>query len=154
MGRNCSAKNCQKNDARNVNTSFFKFPDDVTLCAKWIEFCASPQLTAAFQASGPYGIRGRKICSDHFTRDSFRAPLNTHQGLKYGAVPRLNTNAEEYLDVEYLEDSESTDVTKEVDTPMITSKRKKVEKRYYVQGRHDLFEVLILEDPQKIDNES
>lgn len=66
----------------------------------------------------------------------------------------MNTNEEEYLDVEYLEDSEPTDFTPAVDTPMTKSKRKKVEKRYYVQGRHDLFEVLILEDPQEMNNES
>uniref|UniRef100_A0A8D8C879 (northern house mosquito) hypothetical protein n=1 Tax=Culex pipiens TaxID=7175 RepID=A0A8D8C879_CULPI len=29
MGRNCSVKNCFKNDSRNFNTSFYKFPDDV-----------------------------------------------------------------------------------------------------------------------------
>lgn len=68
--------------------------------------------------------------------------------LKDDAVPRLNTNEQEYLDVECLEDPKPTDVTPTVDTPITTAKRKKVEKRYYVQGRNDLFEVLVLESQQ------
>uniref|UniRef100_A0A1S4KID3 Uncharacterized protein n=1 Tax=Culex quinquefasciatus TaxID=7176 RepID=A0A1S4KID3_CULQU len=104
MGRNCSVKNCFKNDSRNFNTSFYKFPDDVDLCGQWVQFCGSEELEAAFVAAGPYGIRGRKICSDHFSHDCFRMPERTEKGLKYGAVPRLDANEENYFDVEYLED--------------------------------------------------
>uniref|UniRef100_A0A1Q3G0W9 THAP-type domain-containing protein n=1 Tax=Culex tarsalis TaxID=7177 RepID=A0A1Q3G0W9_CULTA len=143
MGRTCSVKDCKSNETKHFNISFYKFPDDEHICEKWVEFCNSYGLTAAFKESGPFGLRGRRICSNHFTRDCFRLPAHKFRGLRSGAVPQLTGNEDECLEEASPESPSATD--KRSDTLAM----RKVEKRYYVQGRNDLFEVLILKSPEE-----
>uniref|UniRef100_A0A8D8D124 (northern house mosquito) hypothetical protein n=1 Tax=Culex pipiens TaxID=7175 RepID=A0A8D8D124_CULPI len=132
-----------------------RFPTDDDRQAQWLEAIRTAENCRPDDLSAVNFNRDR-ICSKHFHISCFykvkgQVRLNKyatpfeepagphHNGTSHSsAVPRLNTNEQEYLD---LEDPEPTDVTP-------TAKRKKVEKRYYVQGSNDLFEVLVLESQQ------
>ncbi|KAL9708102.1 hypothetical protein quinque_011620 [Culex quinquefasciatus] len=146
-----------------------RFPTDDDRQAQWLEAIRTAENCRPGDLSA-VNINRDRICSKHFHITCFykvkgQVRLNkyatpfeeptglhfngtSHISLKDDAVPRLNTNEQEYLDVECLEDPKPTDVTPTVDTPITTAKRKKAEKRYYVQGRNDLFEVLVLESQQ------
>ncbi|XP_058824916.1 uncharacterized protein LOC131685301 [Topomyia yanbarensis] len=85
MGRKCEFYFCSYNDG--LGKSSFGFPRDEKLCAEWVKFCDSKELTAVFQAEGALSLRKRRLCSDHFQPSDFRNIQQKEKGLREGAIP-------------------------------------------------------------------
>ncbi|XP_028827787.1 THAP domain-containing protein 1 [Denticeps clupeoides] len=107
MVQSCSAYGCKNRYHKDKNISFHKFPlarPDV--CGKWV---------AAMRRSNFKPTKYSNICSQHFTKDSFKRECN-NRVLKENAVPslfsfsKLHTKPETLVDSGPPEDTEWTRV--------------------------------------------
>ncbi|XP_055530852.1 52 kDa repressor of the inhibitor of the protein kinase-like [Wyeomyia smithii] len=106
MGKKCAVAGCCN---RNRSVSLHVFPNEPILLKKWVDFCGNPRLT---DAADDNLLLHRRICSAHFTKESFFDPTRFSKGLRKGAFPSIkmsddsSTPMEDYFDVEYLEEEE------------------------------------------------
>ncbi|XP_058450183.1 uncharacterized protein LOC131429813 [Malaya genurostris] len=89
MGRRCEFYYCNSNEG--LGKSFYGFPTDEKLCAEWVTFCESKELTAIFKAGGVESLRKRRLCSDHFQQSDFKDLAQRQKGLRGGATPSYFT---------------------------------------------------------------
>lgn len=69
----------------------YKFPNDPTICEKWVEFCKSDQINDMLVLEGIDKLRSSSfaVCSDHFEKWCFINPHNRPQGIHKGSVPTI-----------------------------------------------------------------
>jgi len=81
-GTVCCYAGCKKNYSTDKDISFFKFPDDPKRRKKWMQNSGN----VALESLPERQLRGKRICSDHFTEKSFQRP-ESKTALNDTAVP-------------------------------------------------------------------
>lgn len=86
----CSVALCQNGNRNRPELSYFRFPADKQL-AVWLKFCR--RADSKFKEEQTKAIAGKehnlRICSEHFTTDSYRKTLNGRRILNVSAIPTI-----------------------------------------------------------------